>query len=842
MPALIPILVTVAVSVALSVGMRLISSLFAKPQQASFGGQLRRDPGSQLTMPRAADAKNIVFGKARVQGNIVFWGTSDNKRILNLIVEWAGHEIDGYEALYFGDEEVPLNGAGAATGKWSTYVFYQDFLGADDQPAASGLIAQMPSKWTSAHRGAGVAYSYIALHRNPALFTQGLPNMWRVVRGKKVYDPRTGTTGYSDNAALAVAAWLNDSKYGRGISYDDMDLDALEAAANVCDETVPLKEGGTEKRYTANGVLRSDTPFVDNLEKLLSASIGKAMFIGGKWTIKAAAWEEPQFPSFTLADFRETFSAQFFQPKADSFNAAKGTFNNPARLWQKDDFPAVISSAYEIEDGGDGNGSGREFKDVYLEFTSTASMCQRLVRIDLRKARQPITFTAPLKPKGLRAVPGDVERFTVPLLGWVDKPFEVLAVRHVLGFGPGGDGGNGSGQGMGVIGVDLDLRETAEAIYAWTPTIDESVMDPAPNTTLPDLYDVLPPASLSVGEELYETRAIGVKARAVLSWGASPDAFVREYQPLWRLQGETEWRRLPRVTGLGTTIDDIAPGNWEFGVAACNRVTESDPLVVSREIKGLLEPPATPQNVTGVVLGNAVLFDWDPTPDLDVRIGGSMVVRHAPVLTGASWETATPVGKPFTGASAGGALPCATGTYLFRWRDSSGQYSTGLASWPIEQGNADGWSVLDTLAEDPAFTGAKTDCTETGGKLVLDAGEATGAYRFGPVDLATVTNVRVTGRIASQVINTNDLWDSAELVDSDEAWDEVVSGNEVSARLWVRKTDDDPAGSPVWGDWTPFLVAEFAARGLQFELRFDAVDTDYGLEVSELDVVVEAKA
>lgn len=836
MPMAAPLLISLAVSAALSVGLRLISSLFAKPQQASYGGQLQRDPGTQLTLPRAADAKNIVFGKARVAGNIVFWCTSDNNRVLNLIVEWAGHEIDGYEELYFGDEVVPLDGEGHALGKWQSYVFYGDLLGTDDQ-AAWGFLTQISGgKWTAAHRGAGVAYTYIALHRNPGLFSQGLPNMWRVVRGRKIYDPRTETTVWSDNAALVVAAWLNDAKYGRGISYDDMDLDALEAAANVCDEEIPLKEGGTEKRYTSNGVLSSDVPFVDNLEKLLSACLGKAMFIGGKWTIKAAAWEEPQFTAFTLDDFREAFSAQFFQAKADTFNAAKGTYNNPARLWRKDDFPAVTSSVYEEEDGGP-----REFKDVYLEFTNSAAMCQRLARIDLRKARQPITFTAPLKPKGLRAVPGDVERFTIPTLGWVDKPFEVLAVRHVLGFAPvGADGGGDESQGVGVIGVDLDLRETAETIYDWNPALDEIVADPAPNTNLPDLFNVLPPASLTVEEELYETRAIGVKARAVMSWGQSPDAFVREYQPLIRVQGATDWRRLPRVTGLTATVDDIAPGSWEFGVAACNRVSESDPLVVFREFAGLLAPPASPQNVTGVVLGNAVLFDWDPTTDLDVRIGGSMVVRHDPALSGAGWETAVPVNQ-FTGNSAGGALPCATGTYLFRWRDSSGQYSTGTASWTIEQGNADGWSVLDTLAEDPGFSGTKTNCTETGGYLVLDSGEASGAYRFGPVDLTAVTNVRVTGRIVGQVVNTSDLWDSTELVDSEEDWDEAVSGNEVTARLWVRKTDDDPAGTPTWGAWTPFLVAEFAARGLEFELRFTAADTDYGLEVSELDVVIEAK-
>lgn len=825
-------IISIAITVAMTVAMRLITSLLT-PQQASFGGQLNRDPGSKLTAPRSADAKNIVFGTARVPGNIVFWCTSDNKRTLNLVVEWAGHEVDGYEKLYLGDEEVELDDY-IGLGKWRDYVFCADFLGTEDQAASPGLIAASGGKWTSAHRGAGVAYSYITLHRNPKLFPQGLPNIWRVVRGRKVWDPRTDTTAHSANASLVQAAWLNDAKYGRGIPYADMDLDALEASANVSDEDIPLKEGGTEKRYTANGVLTADTPFVDNLEKLLSASLGKAMLIGGKWVIKAAAWEEPQFPAFTLSDFRDTFSAQLFQPKADSFNAGKGTFNNPDKNWQKDDFPAVTSAAYEADDGGQ-----REFKDVYLEFTRTASMCQRLVRVDLRKARQPITFTAPLKPKGLRAQPGDIERFTIPMLGWVDKPFEVTGFRHVLGFAP-GDSGSDGGAGMGVIGVDLDLRETAEEIYDWNPALDEKVMDPAPNTTLPSLFDVLPPASLQVDEQLYETRGTGVKARAQLSWGASPDAFVREYQPLYRLQGATDWVRLARVTGFNTTIEDIAPGAWEFGVAACNRVTESEPLVVYREIRGLLAPPAAPANVTGVVLGNAVLFDWDPTADLDVRIGGVMVVRHDPALTGAAWDTAVPV-KQFTGNSAGGALPCATGTYLFRWRDSSGQYSTGTAAWTIEQGNADGWSVLATLAEDPTFAGTKTDCSVVAGKLVLDAGEAAAFYRFGPVDLTTVKNVRVTSRIIGTVVNNSDLWDSDELVDSDEMWDGDVSGNEAAARLWVRKTGDDPSGTPSWGEWTPFLVAEYAARGLEFELRFAAADTDYGLEISELDVVVEEK-
>lgn len=399
------ILVSIAISTALSVGTRLIASLFASPQQASFGGQLQeaRDPGATITGRFAAWVKNIVFGTTRVQGNIVFAHCTDNNRLLHLVIEWAGHRVSGYGDLYFNDEIVSLSG-GLATGKYAGLVGINDYLGTDDQVANANLIGYAPDKWTPAHRGRGVAYSYINLNWDRNKFPQSLPNIWRVVKGMPLYDPRTGTTAYSENAALAIAAWLNNARFGRGVPYAEIYGPALEAAANICDEEVTLANGSTEKRFTCNGVLKADTAFVDNLEKILSASLGRAMLIGGDWVIEAAAWKEPEFPPFELKDFREGFSVQTLMPKSVAFNAVKGAFRNPARLWQKDDFPAITSAAYQAEDGGD-----REFKDVYLEMTNSATMAQRLGRIDLRRARQPITFTAPLKLKGMRARVGDVE-------------------------------------------------------------------------------------------------------------------------------------------------------------------------------------------------------------------------------------------------------------------------------------------------------------------------------------------------------------------------------------------------------------------------------------------------
>jgi hypothetical protein len=828
------IIVSIAMT-AISIGVRMLSSLFT-PHQASFGGQLpaAKDPGTTVTGRFAAWAKNIVFGTVRVQGNIVFAHTTHSNYMLHLVIEWAGHRVSGYGDLYFNDEIVPLSG-GLATGKYASLVGVNDYLGTDDQVANPNLIGYAPDKWTAAHRGRGVAYSYINLVWDRNKFPQGLPNIWRVLKGMPLFDPRTGTTAYSENAALAIAAWLNNGRFGRSIPYAEIYGPALEAAANICDEEVVLANGSTEKRYTCNGVLRADTPFIDNLEKILSASIGRAMVIGGEWLIESAAWKEPEFPPFELKDFRDGFSVQTLMPKSEGFNAVKGAFKNPAKLWQKDDFPAVTSAAYEAEDSGD-----REFKDVYLEMTNSATMAQRIARIDLRRARQPITFTAPMKLKGLRARVGDVETFTIPELGWIAKPFEVVRTTRTLGFAP-GDGGSGP---MGIIGIDLDLRETAEFIYDRT-TNEEQLQDPAPNTNLPNLFNALPPSNLVVTEDLYETRgSAGVKARAKLAWQASPDAFVERYLPMYRVSGETEWIKRPIVEGLNATIDDIEPGQWEFAVAGVNRARVQSPIVTyAVEIKGLLAKPAAPTGVSGRVLASIVLAEWNPTEDLDVRIGGQMIVRHTPVLVGATWEASpTQIGF-FPGSSGGGVMPAQAGTYLFKWRDSSRQLSDATASWVVEHVSTGEWTLLESLVEQPLFTGAKTNCSIVSSKLSLDAGHTSGSYALSSIiDLTAAYAVKVTGVVDASVTLVSNLWDSAELVDSPELWDGEFSGTEANAVLMLRKTNDDPFGSPTWTAWTPLTVSEVSGRGFQFRLDLASVNTDYGIEIQELAVVIETRA
>lgn len=101
-----------------------------------------------------------------------------------------------------------------------------------------------------------------------------IPVVTADVGGLKVFDPRAGTTAWSDNPALCVADLLTNTRYGLGawITTSMLDLSVTgdwQAVANRCDATV-THNGVTEKRWRLNYALDSKAPAVDHLTQMLS--------------------------------------------------------------------------------------------------------------------------------------------------------------------------------------------------------------------------------------------------------------------------------------------------------------------------------------------------------------------------------------------------------------------------------------------------------------------------------------------------------------------------------------------------------------------------------------------
>ena len=63
--------------------------------------------------------------------------------------------------------------------------------------------------------------------------------------------------------------------------------------------------------------------------------------------------------------------------------------------------------------------------------------------------------------------------------------------------------------------------------------------------------------------------------------------------------------------------------------------------------------------------------------------------------------------------------------------------------------------------------------------------------------------------------------------------------DKVNAKLYLRKTDDDPGASPTWSDWSEFVNGTFKARAFQFKTVLTSTDTGQNILVDELGYVAE---
>jgi predicted phage tail protein len=160
--------------------------------------------------------------------------------------------------------------------------------GSSDQTADSDLVSES-AKWTSNHRLRGIAYMYVRLKFDADAFPNGIPVITATVKGKKLYDPRTSSTAWSDNPALCLRDYLT-SKYGLAEDEYNIDDTLVISSANVCDQTNTL---ASTTRYTCNGAFTTASTPYDMLSEILKSMGGSMWYAQGKWRMKPAYWTAP---------------------------------------------------------------------------------------------------------------------------------------------------------------------------------------------------------------------------------------------------------------------------------------------------------------------------------------------------------------------------------------------------------------------------------------------------------------------------------------------------------------------------------------------------------------------
>lgn len=610
--------------------------------------------GGVVTLPQVADVVTIVTSMGT--------GSGESSSPSDPITGWA--HTAGTDVV-----------SGLPVGEWvvinyETHTSIQPVrvkmhLGGAGQVADADLVAESDGKWTSAHIGAGICYLYVRLEYDQEIFAQvGVPNISAVVRGKKVADPRTGTTVWSDNAALCVADWLRDERYGLGATSAEVPDAEVIAAANICDETVDLALGGatTQKRYTFAGSFTTDQSPRDVLADLLSGMAGTCVWTQGRWLVRPGAYRAP---SLAVTADHLAGRGVSIQPKAsrsELFNAVRVTYRDPTQGWAEVQAPLVTNALYEAQDGG-----RRIVRSIQLPGAMDHWRAQRLGKIELERARQPLLVQMVGNARTYDLAPTDTASLTLDRYGFAGKVFEVLertwSVDGTLAY---------------------TLRETAAGVWAWNYG-EATAVDLAPDTALPSPFTqpaALADLAIASGTDHLQRLSDGtVVARAWVTWTASSDIFVRQggrIEVQWKRDDDAQWQPTPALPGDAASTY-LAPMPDQravlIRVRAVNAAGRSGPWATAAAvIVGKTDPPADVTGLAAAAVAGGVALQWDACAEADYA--------ETELRLGATWAGGELIFAGKTNVHAFIDVPDGTYTVWAKHRDTSGNYSVNAA--PIE--------------------------------------------------------------------------------------------------------------------------------------------------------------
>ena len=530
------------------------------------------------------------------------------------------------------------------------------YLGTDDQTACADLVAESDGKWTSDHRGRGICYLYVRLEYDQDVFgSTGVPNISAVVRGKKVYDPRTTTTAWSNNAALCVADYLRSDEGMRADSAEVPDSEII-AAANICDEEIDLSldDEDVQARYTCDLSITTDRSPRDVLAELLACMSGRAVWTQGRWLVRPGAYRTPTL-TITADMLAGPVSVMPKASRSELFNAIRATYRD-AETFAELQAPLVENSGYEADDGG-----VQIVRQIDVPTLSDTYRAQRLAKIELERARQAVTVKLACNLKAYDLAPSDTVLLTLATYGWSAKPFEVLE-RTLTREGT----------------IQYTLRETAAGVYDWAWG-EATIGDLAPDTNLPNPFGL--PAilqNLAADEDAIRLGDGTIVTQAVVTWDQSTSPFVPNGGSI---QYQTAKVGTPWGTGsLPGDATTVTLGPLQVGVAYVFRARAinasgraGDWAYIGLVAEGLAAPP---DDVTGLayeIKPGQVWITWDPCEEADYA---ATELRY----DGTGWADATFLWR---GAGSDYQHPRPpNGTYIVRAKhlDTSGNYSVNAAS------------------------------------------------------------------------------------------------------------------------------------------------------------------
>ena len=800
--------------------------------------------GTLLNVREPASSQEYVYGQVRKGGVLTFMQESgvDNK-YLHMIITLAGHEVDQIGDIYVNDEVVTLDGSGFVTGtRWQSKIRVRKYTGSQIT-ADTDLVNE--AGVSTDFVGRGIAYLYVRLEYDADVFGNGIPTFTAVVRGRKVYDTRTGQTVWSDNAALCILDYLTASF---GLADTNWDNTYFSVAANDCDDAIPLAGGGTQARYTINGVVNADSTIGSALSDMMQSCNGALYYSGGEWKLRVGVYDA-SIKSFTLDDLRSSITLPTRLSRRDNFNRVIGTFIDASAGWIENDYPSIGSTVFlETEDNGIEN-----TMDLPLPMVTNGARAQRIAKQALFRSREQMTISAEFGLSALGVEVGDIVDLTIAEYGWANKEFEVKSWKLIISE----EGG---------VRVGLILRETSAAAFAWNSEEKAIISN---NTTLPAYYNVPEVGVSLVGDlRLVNQQVVG----AIVITATSGSTLIDSFEAQYRVSGAPEWTSIGRSTGNKFEAVGVSDGYFDVRVRGINAIgiRGAWTTVSNYYLTIFATPPQDVTNFSANVVGNTLHLTWTPSPDLDLS---HYKIRYSGVTSGAEYQNSIDIVRKVSRPANSVVIPAQTGTYFIKAVDKLGNVSSLPASIVVDTDVADidNLNVVETLQQDPTFAGAKSSVillTDIVGPFItletsinfddatglfddaaglFDGGggnvSTSGSYEFDDyIDLGNKYISRVMTSIEVEYLDYVNVFDSATGLFDARPGDfdgDSSQFDTVSVRTQVSYTDDDPSSSPTWSDWRDFIVGDVAARAIRFRAFLESTQASAVPIVRSLSAIVD---
>ncbi|CAC9683179.1 phage tail protein [Pseudomonas asiatica] len=377
----------------------------ASQQDKLDTGSLRTSEPSSQTLRSSKAAARYVLGRVST-GGVLAWGQEQagdqtDGEWLHMVYVLSEGEIDGLEDIFLGEEVIQ------AYGQYASYELVTN------PTQVNSYLKANSRDWRDTQIGRGLSFVRVSFKYSAEKYPSGIPDVRFVIRGRRdIYDPRTQTTGYSENTALHILWFLRNRC---GVPDDEIVFSSFANSASVCDEMLANADGSTSARYRSGCVIGADESRTQVMQKLETACGGKLIRVGGRWMLQVGAYYGPYDFEITEDMVIGTVTGSTEPTNDSAINTVRGTFVDPAQAWAETDYPEVAVSEWVVADGGEAA------ETLSFSYVSNPYQAQRLANIELRRRRAGGTLSIPMNFMGYNCRPGRSVKVNLPSLNIVGE-------------------------------------------------------------------------------------------------------------------------------------------------------------------------------------------------------------------------------------------------------------------------------------------------------------------------------------------------------------------------------------------------------------------------------------